>query len=337
MAVDEAGNRSPVKTFDYQVADGIAPARPGAPDLAATSDTGRSNTDNLTNAATATFTGSAEAGSTVRVLSNGNEIGSGTAGSPGSYRVAAHLTAQGPQAITGTATDAGGNTSSASAALNVNFDSDAPAAPAANPGSGDYAAAQQVSLSIAEGARVFYTTNGAEPTTASAEFTATSAPIQVSRTTTLRAVSIDDAGNSASASFEYRINTAAPTVTAMAPLNANVRDRTPVIRATVLDRDRALSLADITLRVRGNVIADNQIAYNANTGALSYTPRQALPFGNVAVSLTVTDPPRAATTRNWSFTIIRTSEPQNLRTSEPQNLSGTRFNYFASRCVAHLG
>jgi hypothetical protein len=306
MAIDKAGNKSAVRTFNYQIADGIPPAQPGAPDLAAASDTGRSNSDNLTNDATATFTGTAEAGSTVRVLSNGNVIGTGTASSAGgTYSVDANLTAQGPQAITVTATDAAGNTSRASAALSVNFDSSAPAAPAANPGSGDYAAAQQVRLSIANGARVFYTTNGTGPTTASTEFTATSAPIQISRTTTLRAASIDDAGNAATASFEYRMNTAAATVTAIAPFNTNTRDRTPVIRATVLDRDRALSLADISLRVDGAAVADNLISYNPNTGALSYTVRRSLAIGNVPVVVRVTDPGRPDVVRNWSFTIIR--------------------------------
>ena len=51
--------------------DWIAPSAPSIPDLSADSDTGSSSTDNITTDTTPTFTGTAEAGSTV-TLYNGS-------------------------------------------------------------------------------------------------------------------------------------------------------------------------------------------------------------------------------------------------------------------------
>ena len=51
--------------------DNTAPAAPSRPDLTTASDSGSDTTDNLTNIATPTFTGTAEAGATVKILVDG--------------------------------------------------------------------------------------------------------------------------------------------------------------------------------------------------------------------------------------------------------------------------
>lgn len=108
--------------------DTQAPSAPSVPDLAAASDSGASSTDNLTNDSTPMFTGTAEAGSTVKVFAAGVLVGSGVA-SGGTYSVTVSSLADGMRTITATATDSSGNESATSAALAVTIDTQAPAAP----------------------------------------------------------------------------------------------------------------------------------------------------------------------------------------------------------------
>ncbi len=61
------------------------PAAPSTPDLDALSDTGSSNTDDLTNDTTPTFNGTAEANSTVQVLDGTTSLGTTTASATGAW------------------------------------------------------------------------------------------------------------------------------------------------------------------------------------------------------------------------------------------------------------
>ena len=122
---DIAGNTSAASAGLSVTIDTAAPAAPSAPDLAAASDSGNT-TDNTTNIASATFTGTAEAGSTVTIFSDGVAVGSGVAAG-GNYSITTSALADGPHSITAKATDTAGNTSLASAALSVVIDTAAPA------------------------------------------------------------------------------------------------------------------------------------------------------------------------------------------------------------------
>jgi len=93
--------------------DTMAPAIPSAPDLIAASDTGVSSTDNITDVANPTFTGTAEAGSTVTVFDGTTVIGTGVA-TGGAWTITAATLAVGTHVITAKATDPAGNTSGAS-------------------------------------------------------------------------------------------------------------------------------------------------------------------------------------------------------------------------------
>ena len=108
--------------------DNTAPDAPSTPDLAAASDSGSSNTDNLTSVTTPTFTGTAEAGSTVRIFAGGVQVGSGTA-TGGNYSIQVSALAEGTHTITATATDPAGNASAPSGGLSITIDTTAPAAP----------------------------------------------------------------------------------------------------------------------------------------------------------------------------------------------------------------
>ena len=91
-------------TFSLAVARTTPPAAPSSPVMAAASDTGASDSDGITAAATPTFTGSAEAGSTVTVLVNGAPAGATTADASGNWTFTPTTAlAQGSYAITATA------------------------------------------------------------------------------------------------------------------------------------------------------------------------------------------------------------------------------------------
>src|SRR5204863_7547601 len=103
--------------------DTTAPAAPSAPDL--TTDSGSSSTDDLTNAAAGTYTGTAEVGSTVTLYDGTVSVGSGVATS-GSYTITSSALATGDHTLTATATDPAGNTSSDSGSLVVTIDTASP-------------------------------------------------------------------------------------------------------------------------------------------------------------------------------------------------------------------
>ena len=124
-----AGNLSAASAALAVTIDTTAPAAPSAPDLVAASDSGVSNTDNITNVTKPTFTGTAEAGSTVTLYDGTTAVGTGVATRPGLWTITTSTLANGIRSITAKATDVAGNVSAASAALSVTIDTTAPAAP----------------------------------------------------------------------------------------------------------------------------------------------------------------------------------------------------------------
>jgi VCBS repeat-containing protein len=112
------------------VVDATPPAKPPAPDLTDASDSGVSHTDNITNVAAATFTGTVEPGTTVRLYDSDGTTVIGTTlanVSTGAYTVTSSALSQGTHHVTVTATDASNNTSVHSDALDVTIDTTAPA------------------------------------------------------------------------------------------------------------------------------------------------------------------------------------------------------------------
>ncbi|MCA9192188.1 MAG: tandem-95 repeat protein [Planctomycetales bacterium] len=103
---------------------------PTGVDLSAASDSGVSNTDNITNAQTLTFTVSGtQAGALVEIRSGGSVVGSATASSTTTTVAVNNVAALGQGARQFTATQSiGGQTSGESPALTVTLDSTAPTA-----------------------------------------------------------------------------------------------------------------------------------------------------------------------------------------------------------------
>ena len=126
---DAAGNNSTAYTTAIsQNADSIdanTPSAPSAPNLDAASDTGSSNTDDLTNDTTPDFSGTAESGATVTLYDGATVIGTGTA-TGGNWTITSSALSAGAHTITAKATDAAGNVGVASSGLAIAIDTTAP-------------------------------------------------------------------------------------------------------------------------------------------------------------------------------------------------------------------
>jgi hypothetical protein len=145
QAKDAAGNTTTSSSFSLTI-DTTAPSAPSAPDLAAVSDSGV-NTDNTTNINPVTFTGTAEAGSTVSLYAQtgcgGSAVATTTGGSYTFTGVA--LTANAITTFSAKATDAAGNASPCSSNLAVTHDTTAPTVAFAAT-AGNYISSQTLSL-----------------------------------------------------------------------------------------------------------------------------------------------------------------------------------------------
>ena len=128
-ATDKAGNVSVASGNLSVTIDTSAPPAPSTPDLASTSDTGSSSTDNVTADNTPTLTGTAEAGATVTVRDGATVLGTTVANGSGQWSFTTAALGQGAHNLSATATDKAGNVSVASGGLVVTIDTTAPAAP----------------------------------------------------------------------------------------------------------------------------------------------------------------------------------------------------------------
>jgi hypothetical protein len=86
-AIDPAGNTGPASAVLSVTIDTTAPPAPSAPDLAATSDSGASSTDNITDVTTPLFTGTAAANSLITLFDGATAVGSGNASAAGAWSI----------------------------------------------------------------------------------------------------------------------------------------------------------------------------------------------------------------------------------------------------------
>ncbi len=116
------GNPSGSDTFTVTVQATTVPDPPTV-DLTDGSDTGASNSDNLTRDTKPTINGAAEANSTVEIFVDGVSIGATTADQDGDWSITlTDALSDGGHEITATAIDAAGNVSEPSAALTITVD-----------------------------------------------------------------------------------------------------------------------------------------------------------------------------------------------------------------------
>src|SRR5207302_641722 len=117
-ATDPAGNTSTASSSLVVTIDIGRASWRSAPDMPTATDSGSSSTDDLTNVAAATYTGTAEAGSTVTIFDGASSVGSGVA-TGGNYTITTSPLSSGAHTLTAKATDPAGNTSAASSSLVV--------------------------------------------------------------------------------------------------------------------------------------------------------------------------------------------------------------------------
>ena len=125
IRVADSYNSSHDEAFAIMVTDTVAPSAPSTPDMTSGTDTGISNTDNITSNTTPVFTGTAEAGSTVTLYDGATLLGTTTA-TGGNWTIASSTLSEGSHSVTATATDAASNTSAHSPSLAVTVDTSAP-------------------------------------------------------------------------------------------------------------------------------------------------------------------------------------------------------------------
>ena len=125
---DAAGNAGGTATSPSITFDTVAPAAPPVPILSAGSDSGASNSDKLTNNTTPTFTGTAEAGATVKLYDSdgATQIGIGMADGTGAWLITTSAMGSGQHTITAKAFDTVGNASAASSGQTVTIDTSPP-------------------------------------------------------------------------------------------------------------------------------------------------------------------------------------------------------------------
>lgn len=105
--------------------------------------------------------------------------------------------------------------------------------------------------------------------------------------------------------FDWQPNSV-PTIAKMRPsAGSETRDRTPLIAATVSDKQTNLAKANISLSLDGVAIARKAFSYDRATDRLSYTPPKQLSFGRHTVRIIVRDELALRATKSWTFKIVR--------------------------------
>jgi len=126
--VDAAGNQGAESRKVYTL-DTSAPSAPSIPQLSSDSDSGSSSSDNITNVTTPTFTGTAEAGSTVTLYdTDGTTVLGTTTAVGGVWTITSASLAAGSHTLTAKATDLAGNVSNVSSGRTITIDTTAPTA-----------------------------------------------------------------------------------------------------------------------------------------------------------------------------------------------------------------
>ncbi|SEU16517.1 adventurous gliding motility protein AgmC [Stigmatella erecta] len=318
-ATDAAGNVSASSNTNTFIIDTTAPAAP----VVLTPANGSITQDN-----TPTYSGTAEAGSTVTVIVDGSPVGTATA-SPGgawSFTPTAPLT-DGSHTVRATATDAVGNVSTPSNTNTFTVDTTAPAAPVvvtpAN-GSTTQDSTPTYSGTAEAGSTVTIIVDGIPAGTASADasgnwsFTPT-APL-LDGPHTVKATATDAAGNVSpeSNTHTFTVDTtppAAPVV--VTPANGSTTsDTTPTYSGT------AEAGATVTVIVDGVPVGTTPADASGNW---SFTPTAPLLDGSHTVRATATDSVgNVSAPSNTNTFIIDTTAPAAPVVVTPANGSTTQ-------------
>ncbi len=345
---DIAGNESPASPILSITIDTAAPTAPAAPALLAASDSGAP--DGVTSVTTPVFTGTAEAGSTVRLYdTDGATVLGTTVATGGVWTITSSALAQGTHSLTVKAIDAAGNTSAASPALSVTIDTVAPPTPTVASTSGITGITTPTFTGTAEaGSTVtLYDTDGATVlgTTVAAGGTwtiTTSVLAEGAHALTVKATDIAGNTSAASAALAVTIDTTAPGVPTVANTGGITSITTPTLTGTaeagstvtLFDTDGVTVLGTTiatggTWTITTSVLAEG--AHALTVKATDTAGNTSAPSAALAITIDTTAPaaPTVATTGG----VTRVTTPTFTGTAE----AGSTITLFDTDGVTVLG
>lgn len=316
IAVDAAGNASPVSDSVNFVVDTTPPLTPVITSVSDDQAPGLGTIANgqSTNDPTPTFSGTAEAGTTITLYENGLVVGTTTAQPDGAWSVSTSTLASGTHVITAVATDAAGNSSPNSTAFTLMVDTTAPQTPILTSVVDDVAGGVTGNLAngqitndnrptlngTAEAGSVvsIYDGNtllGVTSANASGAWSFTPTTGLSDGTRTLTVTATDPAGNTspATSGFTVVIDTLAPTVPLITSIVDDVPNNTGAIGNGQSTNDTQPTLNGTAEANSAVSIFDNGVlvaTVNANaSGDWSWTPTVALAQGSHAYSVSAAD------------------------------------------------
>jgi MYXO-CTERM domain-containing protein len=245
-----------------------------------------------TNDSTPTYTGTAEAGSTVTIFVDGSSVGTTTASGAGTWTFTQPTALpDGAHTVRATATDAAGNTSPRSNANTFSVDTVAPVVTIAAPAANASLNATDVTVTGTVNDQTATVTasvnNGAAQPVMVGAGGALSLPLMglAEGSYTVVFTATDAAGNTSTASRTFTIDRTAPAVTIVQPAQATqTRDNTPTISGT------GEAGSSVAVEVYN---AQNQLAYTATVVVDAQgqwtTDTMVLADGNYTVLVTATD------------------------------------------------
>ena len=313
--------------------------------MTAVTDSGSSTSDSNTNDNTPTFTGTAEAGSTVTIFDGATAIGSGVA-TGGNYSITVSILSDGVHSITAKATDVAGNTSGSSGTLTATIDTQAPTVP----GTPDLTAASDLGSSSTDnltsdttptftgsattGVTVTLLDGGTPNGTAVAAgsaYSVTSNPALGAGVHVMNATATDTAGNTSAASgtLSITIDTTGPSVTLTSPASGSfTSNQTPTFSG-------ACTTGDGTVTVTLTGPSGTSLTSPCTAGAWSVAPGIARNAGSYTASASQTDTAgNVGTSATVSFTIDLTPPTVTVTT-----VNGTvrTFPYTTNQTVTTVG
>ncbi|MBY6234496.1 Ig-like domain-containing protein, partial [Halomonas sp. DP4Y7-1] len=292
-ATDAAGNTSPETSL---IVDAAAPATPVIAEVMDDEGgvTGALTSGDSTDDTTPTLSGTAEAGSTVTIFDGDTELGSVEANGSGNWTFTPTAPlAEGSHSLTVTATDAAGNTSEASDAVELTVDTTAPDAPVINPTDGSV-----ISGTAEPGSTIELDVDGdgaSDLTTTADETTGdwSVAPDTPLADDTVVTVTATDAAGNTSPETSLTVDAAAPAT----PIIAEVMDDEGGVTGALTSGD---STDDTTPTLSGTAEAGSTVtifdgdtelgSVEANgSGNWTFTPTAPLAEGSHSLTVTATD------------------------------------------------
>jgi hypothetical protein len=259
------------------------------------------------NAAATSITGSAEAGSTVKVSAAGALIGTVTADAQGNFTLAGVTLVEGTSSFTATATDAAGNESLPSAPLSIVLDTKAPVISVSSPTENAFFRAPQTSVKGSmDEAVASLTINGQPAALNNLDF---DQPLTLTPgLNSITLVATDLAGNSATKTVLVTLDSTPPVVTITAPISGGITKNAQVTVTGTISKPNTTATITSTSLSTGN---GTPVTVTGQAFSFTYT----LSEGDNSLSIEATD--RAGNKGSAAVTATLDTQPPLLSFQAP--------------------